>query len=252
MNRLYITLLSLFIAPILLHANDSPDYWYRGTVYLKSGESLDALLQYNQKKDYLLLMQESGIKAYNAGQIDSYEVFDPVSRIHRTFYPLPFSEKRRQRYQFFELLQPGVLNLLSREVERIQDRFMPNRFHGGMIHQPGMFHHPGIVHQPFVHIVKVDEFYVLDKKGQMHEFNGSKKELLALMADKAGKIEEFIRSRKLDLHDKTHLKAVFRYYNALQLIEEKRYPAGEVWDEPLTLFSGLALSLTLLPFLSTF
>jgi hypothetical protein len=238
MNRLYITLLSLFIAPVLLHANNNPDYWYRGTVYLTNGESLDAMLQHDQKKDYLLVMQESGIKAYNAGQIDSYEVFDPVSRDHRTFYPLPFSERRRQRYQFFELLQPGELVLLARETERIQDRFMPSRFHGGMIHQPGMFHHPGMFHQPFTHIVKVDEFYVLDKKKRMHRFDGSKKELLALMADKAGSIEEFIRSKKLNLHDKTHLKAIFRYYNTLQMMEEKKYPGEDAWDEPLTYFPG--------------
>jgi hypothetical protein len=222
MNRLYITLISLFLAPVLLYANNNQDYWFRGTVHLRSGESVGTMLQYDQQKDYVLVMQESGIKVYNASQIDSYEVFDPVSRSYRTFYPLPFPEKRRNGYQFFELLQDGELLLLCRETERWQDRFMPNHFPGSM------------VPQPIAHMIKVDEFYVFDKEGQIHWVNGSKKKLLALMANQAGKIEAFIESKNLNLNNKAHLRAIFHYYNTLLRTEEKKDPEPA---ELLTYFS---------------
>ena len=76
---------------------------------------------------------------------------------------------------------------------------------------------------------------MLDKKHRIQRFDGSKKELLTLMSDQAGKIEKFISIKKLSLQKKAHLKVIFSYYNTLQVMQEKNVKK----DGPLTSFQPM-------------
>lgn len=181
-----------------------------GTVYLKSGEQVEGLVQPNLDHNYLLVQIPNGTRAYNAWQVAAYTLHDHFSGEHQLFYSLPYLVRGKRADWFFELVQEGTLTLLKRDEEQVQE-----------IPAARPFPATGYMPPPVWQTVTIADFYVLDPSAQIVRFYGGRKELLKLMPDQADRIDRFISVHKLNLADEDHLRAIFRYYDALQEGEEE-------------------------------
>lgn len=194
----------LFIYPMGSLHGQIKDWWHYGSLYLVNGDTKEGYMQYDTDLNYLLIKQNRAIMAYNPQQVASYEIYDLEQKQHRLFYSLPYQDKNRKTHQFFELIKEGELILLSRETWIAHMR--PADPLAGNFNQV-----------PFdTELVKGDQFYILQNNNKLIRFWGNKKELLALMEDRAGEVENFIHNQKLDLNRRNDLVRVLHFYEELK------------------------------------
>ena len=185
----------------------SRDFWHDGEVTLFSGETLRGRLHYDLDNDNIQLQYAGAIKSFSAFQVESFDFFDEVLKMQRSFYALPYSKIGSYATPtFFELFADGYLTLLNREVITYRTA-TPMGFWGWG-------------YRPFMGAsipVMDDSYYVLlVKEEKVIQITSVQKEVLALMEDKASEVEGFINANRIRLDRRGDLIRLFDFYNSFK------------------------------------
>lgn len=208
-RTLYILMLFCFLFTFLpSYAQQlSKDFWHDGEVNLFSGETLKGRLWYDLDNDNIQLQYGGALKSFSAFQVESFDFFDEIMKMPRTFYALPYSKKDGYTTPvFFELFTEGYLSLLNREIITYRTT-MPMGFWGWG-------------YRPFMGAsipVLEDSYYVLLVKDEkVVKISDIKKDLFPMMADKSQEVEGFIGANRIRLDRRGDLIRLFDFYNSFK------------------------------------
>lgn len=177
----------------------SYEYWHDGKVILESGDTLKGKVKYEIDKDLIQVEVKGVLQSLTSRKVLYYEIFDAVSGRYRQFYSIPFSVTGGYKTPtFFELLSEGKLTLLAKES--LENRSYNTGYYGfGTINR----------------LVLVDNYFVLDERGNVNAFSAKKADLLKLMQNREDEVKNFIKTSNINLDRKTDVVRTFAYYNAL-------------------------------------
>ncbi len=186
----------------------SKDVWHDGEADLFSGETLRGKLKYDLETNNLQLTNDGTLKSYSSFQVASFQFFDALAKVPRTFYTLPY--QRTADYNspvFFELFADGEsLSLLNREVV-IQRAVNPMGMWGGWGFRPMGMSMPVIE----------DVYFVLNKgKETVIKLADQRGGVLALMPDYQDEVANFMKQKKLNPNQRNELIQIMNYYNSLK------------------------------------
>jgi hypothetical protein len=207
-NLIYALFIYLCVGlPLAYGQQMSRDFWHDGEVNLFSGETLKGKLKYDLDTDNLQLQFNGTIKSFSAYQVESFQFFDEVLKVPRSFYALPY--KKMSNYEspvFFELFTEGFLTLLNREI--ITYRMMYPSGFGGWGYRPWMGTNVPVLD---------DSYYVLlMKEERVIKLVEIKKDILYLMEDKTKEVEGFINANRIRFDRREDLVRLFDFYNSLK------------------------------------
>ena len=185
----------------------SRDFWHDGEVNLFSGETLKGRLRYDLDNDNVQLQYGGALKSFSAFQVESFDFFDEIMKMPRSFYALPYSKTDGYTTPvFFELFTEGYLTLLNREIITYRTT-TPMGFWGWG-------------YRPFMGAsipVLEDSYYVLIVKDEkVVKISDIKREVLAMMEDKATEVEGFINANRIHLGRRGDLIRLFDFYNSFK------------------------------------
>lgn len=205
---LFIFSFYLFFAESKANAQQlSRDFWHDGEVNLFSGETLKGKIKYDLDTDNIQLQYNNTIKSFSAFQVESFQFFDEVLKMPRAFYALPY--KKSGNYEsptFFELFAEGYLTLLNREI--ITYRMMYPTGFWGWGYRPWMGTSVPVLD---------DSYYVLlMKEEKVVKLVDTKKDILALMQDKAREVEGFVAANRIRFDRREDLVRLFDFYNSMK------------------------------------
>ncbi len=174
------------------------ELWHEGKIILTEGDTLKGFVKYDIQQDLLQFnTTDKVVEAFTPRKVLFFEIFDVSVHKYRRFYSLPYNTVGTYNaLVFFELLQEGKLTLLSREAIEYKTYSSPY-YVGGYSKQ-----------------VLVNKFFLLAEKGNIEPFTGNRKDLLRLMGKKAEKVDDFIKSNRLDITDKYDFIKIIEYYNS--------------------------------------
>lgn len=121
-NKLYKNslLIVFFIFSLITFAQDFPsDFWHKGTIVLKNGDTLTGPLMYNLPENILLFKKENRQQSFTPNQVLTFSFVDVMDSSFRHFSTQElFIAQEYTFVMFFELLNVGQNILFTRE--RIQ------------------------------------------------------------------------------------------------------------------------------------
>ncbi|MCS6967930.1 MAG: hypothetical protein RMJ44_04125 [Cytophagales bacterium] len=185
----------------------SRDMWHEGEANLFSGETLRGKLKYDLDNNSLQISTAGVVRSFSSYQVESFEIFDELQKVPRTFFTLPY--RKSGNYEapfFFELLYEGKkLTLLNREV-----------FVQRIISGPTMWGWWGPRVAMGTTTVQADSYYLLDmQKEQVIKVGQQRSDWLALMKDFRDEMNEFIRTNKLSFTQRADVLKIIAYYDQL-------------------------------------
>lgn len=185
----------------------SRDFWHDGEITLFSGETLRGRLKYDLDNDNIQLQYAGSLKSFSAFQVESFDFFDEIMKQPRSFYTLPYSKVGSYTTPvFFELFAEGYFSLLNREI--ITYRTTAPMGFWGWGYRPIMGATIPIMD---------DAYYVLlVKEERVVKITDVRKEVLALMEDKATEVEGFINANRIRLDRRGDLIRLFDFYNSFK------------------------------------
>ena len=196
---------TLFVVMMLVSLNASAqrwafELWHDGRIVTTDGDTLKGHVKYDIQQD---LVQYSSadrtVTAFSPRKVLFYEIFDNTVHQYRQFFALPYSASGGyQAPVFFELLADGKITLLCREA--LEYRTMPAGYYGGS----------------YTKLVLVNNYFLMNDKGEITPFTGKKHELLGLMGRNADDVEQYMRENKLHIEEKYDFSRIISYYNSLQ------------------------------------
>jgi hypothetical protein len=185
----------------------SRDFWHDGEVNLFSGETLKGKLRYDLENDNIQLQYGGTIKSYSAFQVESFQFFDEIMKMPRSFYALPYTKSGDyETPTFFELFTEGFLTLLNREMITYRTTY-PAGF-WGWGYRPMMGASIPVLE---------DAYYILEMKNEkVIKVTDIKKQLNELMGDKAQEVESFVNANRIRVDRRGDLVRLFDFYNSLK------------------------------------
>jgi len=198
--RIYFLCLLWFLLPVAVQAQTWPfELWHDGKIVLVEGDTLRGLVKYNIQQDLVQFnSSDRKVEAYTPRKVVFFEIFDASVHKYRQFYSLPFTTPAGYEAPiFFELLEDGKMTLLSREA--LEMRTYNSPYYVGS----------------YSRLVLVNKYFFLNEKAGITSFSGTKKDLLELMEKRAGEVEDYIKTNRLDFDNKYDLARIIEYYNSL-------------------------------------
>lgn len=178
------------------------EYWHDGKLVLETGDTLKGKIKYEIDSDIIQLEQTGTLQSFTSRKIVYYEIFDATSSRYRQFYSIPYSSSGGYKSPtFFELVAEGKLTLLSQEA--LENKSYNSGYSG--------YYGYGSISR----VILVNKYFVLDDKGQMEIFSGTKKDLFIMMDNRNDEVKKFIKVNRLDVAYKYDLARIFEYYNSL-------------------------------------
>ncbi len=175
------------------------EYWHDGKLVLETGDTLKGKIKYDINTDIIQLDQKGTLQSFTGRKIIFYEIYDATSGRYRQFYSIPFSPSGGYKSPtFFELLAEGKITLLVREALEYKN------------YTTGYYGYGSVSR-----LVLVNKYFIMDDKGRVEAFTGTKKDLMELMNKREDEVKKFIKVNKLNLDHKYDQARVFEYYNSL-------------------------------------
>lgn len=138
-------------------------------------------------------------RVFTARKIVFYEIFDVTASRYRQFYSIAYSFTGGYKSPvFFELLAEGKITLLTKEA--LEQKNYSTGYYG---------------YSSISRLVLVNKYFVLNDKGEIETFSGTKKDLMGIMDNRSDEVKKFIKVNRLDLDRKYDLARIFEYYNSL-------------------------------------
>lgn len=175
------------------------ELWHEGKIVLLDGDTLKGFVKYNLQQDLVQYnLTDKVVEAFSARKILFFEIFDATVHKYRQFYALPYSSSSGYKAPvFFELLAEGKMTLLTREA--LEYRTYNSPYYIGSYSRQVMAY----------------KFFILDEKGNIQEFTGTKHDLLKMMGKKSEEVEKYMKSNRLKFDDRYDLAKIVAYYNSL-------------------------------------
>jgi len=197
--RMVTAILFLFIWESSIAQKWPFEYWHDGRLVLETGDTLKGKIKYDIQSDIIQLDQKGVLQSFTGRKIIFYEILDVTSSHTRQFYSIPFSQSGGYKSPtFFELLSEGKLTLLAKEALEYQN------------YSYGYYGYSTVNR-----LVLVNKYFVLNDKGEIEPFSGSKNDLMDIMSKRDDEIRKFIKVNRLSVDRKYDLARVFDYYNSL-------------------------------------
>jgi hypothetical protein len=159
----------------------------------------------NFQNDLVQINEENTVKAFGANQIQMVFIRENDGENERYFYSFPFHPYSDFKpHKLFEMLYTGKnICLLAREMlvtENIAlyDQFTLRTYYSTRTR------------------VAFDFFFFFPEKKQVKAINGSKKQVISLLADKKDEVRKFIKTEKISVNEKEDLVKLATHYNSLK------------------------------------
>jgi hypothetical protein len=176
----------------------SKNYWHKGEITFTSGQTVEGLLKYYL--DYNVVELKAAdtqlTKTFGSAQVAHFSIFDTLTKIERTFYALQLQTLSGYApYQFFELIGSGDSEMLTRE------RIVKKPHNKGLdLKGSGKYD-----------LVLEDNFYFLDNDGKVRSC-GKTNELIALMDIPASDLKNYIKTNKINMHQRNDFMNVINHF----------------------------------------
>jgi hypothetical protein len=178
----------------------SKNYWHRGEVTLKSGESHQGLIKYHLEYNLVEVQNDldSTKKVFSSSQLESFSFRDTLTKIERLFYALPVKTFNGYRsFSFYELIGEGDYTILTREKIVMKPHNQGKDLKGS-----GKYD-----------LILEDDFYLLDDAGEVKHC-GKIPELSALFDIPLPDLKSYIKNNKVNMKQRKDFMTVVTYYSA--------------------------------------
>jgi hypothetical protein len=178
------------------------ELWHNGKVALVEGDTLIGKIKYNLDNNIIQFTSGLSLETLSSLKVLYFEIFDEIFGDFRYFYSLPYTMRGEyERPIFFEVLFDGKLTLMAREYVMTDNTPRFNSYWGGGFWWP---------YQRLAF-----NFYFLDDRGNVIEYNQKRRSLLQIMNRQSDPIRSFIRSNSLRVDRRSDLVKITSYYNGL-------------------------------------
>lgn len=178
--------------------------WNPGYLVTREEDTLYGPIIVNYANDLVQINEENKVKTYGPNQVAMVYVKENDSQNERYFYSFrfhPYSDFKP--FKIFEMLFSGkALCLLSRET--LVTETVPT--YDNFTYRTYYTTRTRLSH----------EFYFLFPGEKVRAYNGSKKELLNLLADKKEELKKYISTNRLNPGEKEDLMKIVLEYNKLK------------------------------------
>jgi hypothetical protein len=218
---LFLLLLGFQALPVLVKGQDlDVQEWRQGKVILTNGDTLSGAVVYHLKGEMLQVKQADGTtKTYSPVNVAGFTVFNEQKSRFQTFRSYLWS--RRADYSnyktpaFFEVVAEGKYTLIKREALAVRNQDpVPQYAAAGRYYEPYPVDNArcnGLNSQ----VVAVKQFYVLTPEQEIVALRNPRKDLPDLFRDKAGLMDQFMKTRNLSYRNSTDLIPMIRHFNKL-------------------------------------
>ncbi|MFC0518835.1 hypothetical protein ACFFGT_31770 [Mucilaginibacter angelicae] len=175
--------------------------WLMGTVTFVNGQAANVNLKYNIYTDELLFRKQndSTVQAF-VDPVKSFSIpylliegSDLVNNLFRSQFPVIDGHTMNT---FYQVIGEGKITLLRYYKKKL---LSSKEFNSATTTQTFM----------------AENAYYLFSNNQMTRFKPSQKTILAAMSDKADKVQEYIKTNKVDFKSDAALAKLFSYYSSL-------------------------------------
>ncbi|QHT67064.1 hypothetical protein GXP67_10595 [Rhodocytophaga rosea] len=178
------------------------DIWYKGTLVLAEGDTLDGDIHYELQSDLVQINTDNTIKTYSARQIWSFQVYDPDMMTDRRFFALPYAVESSYKVpMLFELLTEGNVSLLARE--KLVTENIPQYSYWSSSRY-------------YTRTRLSNDFFFGFENGRIRRYDGSKRDFFYLIKEKSGDVKKFVSENRLRYSDKYDLIQIINYYNSIK------------------------------------
>ena len=195
-----------FCFNINLFSQDFPsEIWHKGWLVTNQKDTLNGFVKYNFENQLIQVKVDNTIKAFSNRNIYYFEIFDNTIEDYRQFYSLMYEINYNYSIPIlFEVLIKGKLTLLIKEkiVSETVPRYFPSYYSYGRTY--------------YEQYNKLEyDFFFMNSKGSIYEFNGKKNELFDFMIDNIEEIKQYYSNNNLRIKKMKDLVKIVAYYNSL-------------------------------------
>lgn len=190
----------LFLLPLVAEARKPGETrWYTGQMVLMNNQMIDCELSYDAYTDLIQVQENNRVKVYSARQVKSFVYYDSENNAHRHFVSLLYGSRFRVSWLFFERVLGGEMNLLRRyrSVKLAQQSKTAKE-------------------ELWYDSRKVYDYFIYNDKGFIPFYRFRKAVLGQMMAEYKEPLQDFIRSRNLDMSTQRGQFMVISQYNTLK------------------------------------
>lgn len=178
----------------------SSELFHEGFLVTNKNDTLRGALKYDMQQNIVHMIDAGKVKTYTSQKIFYFEIYDVTVDNFRQFYSLPYKVGMNYKIPIlFELQYEGPLSLMTREA--IVQETVPSTgtYWGGS----------------YTQLRLVYSFFFVDKKGNIVQYLGRKKELFGLMKDKQKYLKEYLKEYKLQVDEIQDLIRITAFYNSI-------------------------------------
>lgn len=185
-------------------AQDLPtDIWHEGKLILVNETILEGKIKYDMVRGLVQVDTNGKVYTHGAKSIFYFKIYDETIESHREFYVLPYGLITSYKAPvIFEVLVEGNLTLLSREYTTTKNVQSSSPYNIGG-------------YQGYQKEVLVYDYFFLDRKGNITQYNMKKKELMAAVSKRQSEVTDYMRQTKLRPDRRNDLIRIIAFYNAL-------------------------------------
>lgn len=220
MKKLFTLSIFIFYGYFNLYAqkqNDSvEDYWHFGKVVLLTGDSIIGNFRFDLDKEILQVELKNTLQTYSARKIKSFRLYDRTAKKERHYMAMPFKKKSNYKTPtFFEvILQDNPITILGRETKLTDTvRYISSSMNNLPLYSipQKLRYYNGSIHN----------FYFLYPGGRIKAYDGKKKTLLSLLADRKKYIKIYLKENKVEVIKEQNFIDLIKYYNTLKTPKKK-------------------------------
>ena len=190
--------------------NDSvEDYWHFGKVVLLTGDSIIGNFRFDLEKELLQVELQNTLQTYAARKVKAFQLYDRTAKKDRFYITMPFKKKSSYKTpSFFEvILEDSPITILGRETKLTDTVCYLSGSNMALYTIPQKYHYyNGSNHN----------FYFLYPGGRIKPYDGKKKTLLSLLADRKKHIKNYLAENKVKVIKEQNFIDLIKYYNTLK------------------------------------
>ena len=176
------------------------EMFHEGFLVTTGRDTIRGALRYDMQANLVNIMDRGKVKTYSSQKIFYFEIFDVTVDNYRQFYSLPYKVSIGYKIPIlFELQYEGPFSLMTREAIVQETVPSTSAYWGGS----------------YTRLRLAYSYYFVNKKGEMTNFTGRKKELLEIMRDKSTYVKDYIKEYKLQVDEIQDLIRVTAFYNSI-------------------------------------
>jgi hypothetical protein len=218
---LFFFLLVFQILPLLVKGQDLEVLeWQEGKVMLTNGDTLSGAVVYHLKGEMLQVkLPDGATKTFSPVNVAGFTVFNEQKRRFQIFrsylWSRPGGYSSFRTPAFFEVVAEGKYTLVKREAFTVRNQDPVPRYAAFGRYYETDASHRRRYNGTSTQVVAVNQFYVLTPGAEIVALRNPGKDLPELFRDKAGLMDQFMKTRNLSYRNSTDLIPVIRHFNKL-------------------------------------